>query len=89
MNMSEILTYNLATAKLDVLWEIALTEKGILPEPQDSFSGFLVEGYEFAFLELEANTAFQLQEINIIKKLMVKTKEFIGGYNFAQAQIAG
>ena len=66
MNKPEFLVSNLATAKLDVLWEIALIENGTCPKPEDSFSGFFVEGYEFAFLDLEAKTTCELEKIDIV-----------------------
>ena len=81
------LSCDLAIAQINVMAELALIKLEVdLPE-NDGFSGYIVEGYEFAFLELDATTPLQLSIIGDIKKLMVNTKEFIEGYKYALKNI--
>jgi hypothetical protein len=82
MNTTHI-SCELVKAELSVMAELALIKLGLPEQENDGFSGYIVEGYEFAFLELEAVTPLQKNIVDNVKNLMVKTKEFIDGYNRA------
>lgn len=83
----DVLVSELEDAKQSLLSELSDVKGGTLAEPVDAFSGYIVEGYEFAFLELQSTTTMQLDLVKSIKTLMVQTKQFIDGYNYAQKQM--